>query len=152
MKGWGPPTRPFGDRPVYLEGWPPIWRPPWPPTLVHLETALSEGWGALLSISIWRCLFGVRPVHLGGWGAPKPWPPTRDSPVHLGPPALVHLETALSIWRVGAPPTLVHLGRWRDPGGVRRTSQVVRRTPAVVRRTPGSCPASPSPESTFDRV
>ena len=163
MKGWGPPT------------------------LVHLETALS----------IWRVgpQFGDRPgpQPLSIWRPPCPKVGGPYCPFQFGG---VCLESALSIWRVGGPPNLGHqpetalsiwgpqpLSIWRppcpfgglgrpqplsiwafgglgghlegcltNPGGVRRTSQVVRRTPGVVRRTPGSCPANPSPESTFDRV
>ena len=64
-EGLGAPNLcPFGDRPVHLEGWGP-------PTLVHLETAMS----------IWRvgrhletaCPCGNRPVHSEGSGPHCPF-------------------------------------------------------------------------------
>ena len=140
MKGWGPPT------------------------LVHLETALS----------IWRVgpQFGDRPgpQPLSIWRPPCPKVGGPYCPFQFGG---VCLESALSIWRVGGPPNLGHqpetacpfgapspcpfgdrpgrpqpLSIWafgglgghlegclRNPGGVRRTSQSGEPL-GVVRRTP----------------
>ena len=94
-EGLGAPNPcPFGDRPVHLEGWGP-------PTLVHLETALS----------IWRvgphletaCPFETA---LSVGGAPR-WETTLSIWSTKRPPCpfggvgvpLVQLETALSFWR-----------------------------------------------------
>ena len=62
-------------------------------------------------------IFGEAASSREGLGAPNPCP-FGDRPVHLegwGPPTLVHLETALSIYRVWGPPTLVHLEGWGGP-------------------------------------
>ena len=141
LEGWGASNpSPFGDRPNHLEGWPPlntalsIWRVGGPQPLsiwcLHLEGPL-----AFLrfetALSIWK-VWGsstLFPVHFPSEDRPVPWraggPPTLVHPctfagfpflAHLetARPTLVHLETALSIWRV-VRRTLGSVRGWRPP-------------------------------------